>query len=283
MDGVILVNKEENYTSRDVVNIINGIFKTNKTGHTGTLDPMATGVLVICLGKATKLVELLTSNDKEYIAEIIFGIKTDTFDITGNILEEKKVHISKEVVIEKLQSMIGIYDQEVPIYSAIKVKGKKLYEYARLNEKVTVPKKKVEIKNLELLNIEYKNDKTVITIKCSVSKGTYIRSIANDLASELNTIGCMSKLQRIKQGNFKLEDTYTLDQIKNNNYKIINILEILKDYYTVNLDDQTYFRVKNGQTLNNTYKQELVLFVKNEEPIALYKNDNNKLKMYKMF
>src|SRR5574344_962339 len=202
MNGVVVINKEQGYKSRDVVKVVNKKIKTKKIGHTGTLDPMATGVLVICVGTATKLVELLSTNDKEYIAEITFGIKTDIYDITGTVLEESNAHIEENRVIDALNDMIGIYDQEVPIYSAIKVNGKKLYEYARNNEEVVIPKKEVEIKSLKLLKLEYQNHKTIITIKCSVSKGTYIRSIANDLANKLETIGCMSKLQRTKQGDF---------------------------------------------------------------------------------
>ena len=137
MDGILIVNKDFGCTSRDVVNETCKILNTKKIGHTGTLDPIATGVLVLCVGQATKLVEIISFLDKEYIAEVTLGTLTDTLDNTGNILKEEKVKITKEKIIDTLNNMIGVYDQEVPIYSAIKVKGKKLYEYARNNEEIT--------------------------------------------------------------------------------------------------------------------------------------------------
>ena len=134
MNGILLVNKEPGITSRDVVNKVCKIFNTKKVGHTGTLDPLASGVLVLCIGSATKVVEILTSNDKEYEAEMLLGISTDTYDITGKVLKEEEVFVSEEQIKTALNSMIGTYDQEVPIYSAVKINGKKLYDYARNNE-----------------------------------------------------------------------------------------------------------------------------------------------------
>ena len=161
MNGIVLINKEKNCTSRDVVNQVSKILKTKKIGHTGTLDPIATGVIVLCIGKATKLVEVITSYDKEYEAEVILGIKTDTKDITGKILKEEKAIISKENIEECLKKMIGTYNQTVPIYSAVKINGKKLYEYARKNEEIELPKRKVTIKELKLISdITYEKEKT---------------------------------------------------------------------------------------------------------------------------
>lgn len=147
MNGILLINKEKDYTSRDVVNIVSKCLNTKKVGHTGTLDPIATGVLVICVGKATKLVDYLTSTYKEYEAEIILGISTDTYDITGNILKEENVKIEKKEIEKVLNNMIGTYLQEVPIYSAVKIDGKKLYEYARENKEIELPKREVDIKS----------------------------------------------------------------------------------------------------------------------------------------
>ncbi len=146
MNGFLIINKPVGYTSRDVVNIVGKSLKTKKVGHTGTLDPIASGVLVICIGRYTKLVDHLTSLEKEYIAEIKLGVMTDTLDITGNILEEKDFNLTKEQITETLKKFIGKYKMEVPIYSAIKVKGKKLYEYARKNIEVELPVKEVDIK-----------------------------------------------------------------------------------------------------------------------------------------
>lgn len=284
MDGIILVNKEKNYTSRDVVNIISGILKTKKVGHTGTLDPLATGVLVICINKATKLVELLTQDEKEYIAEVTLGTKTDTLDITGQVLEDKTVIKSEEEIKEALNEMIGTYDQEVPIYSAIKVNGRKLYEYAREKEEVILPKKQVTIKKLELIDkVRYDNNKTIFKIKCLVSKGTYIRSLVRDIATKLDTIGVMSSLTRTKQGIFKIEDCYSIEDIKLGNYKITDIKESLNNYYQVEVDDDLYKKVINGQIIPNTYKEEYVLFLKNNQPVCLYKENKDNLKLYKMF
>lgn len=288
MNGVIVVNKPEDFTSRDVVNVLCKKFKTKKIGHTGTLDPLATGVLVLCIGSSTKLVEVLTSNDKEYVAELTLGLLTDTLDITGNVLKEEDAVIPKEKIIDTLNSMIGSYEQEVPIYSAVKVNGKKLYEYARLNETVELPKRMVNIKNIELISdIKYINNKTVFSIKCHVSKGTYIRSLVNDIAKSLGTIGVMSKLNRTRQGIFDISNSYTLEDIENDNYKLLSIKDSLCDIKQVKVSDDLLFKIKNGTRLENIYNSDLILFIdKMDKEIALYKvleEDNKILKLYKMF
>ena len=236
MNGVLVVNKEKDYTSRDIVNIISKTLKTKKVGHTGTLDPLATGVLVVTVGEATKISELLTSSFKEYIADIELGIETDTLDITGNILKEETVFKTKEEIENILSSMIGSYDQEVPIYSAVKINGKKLYEYAREKEEVELPKRKVEIKEIELLDYRQKEDKVFFKMRCLVSKGTYIRSLIRDIAMKLNTIGVMTDLIRTKQGKFNIEDAYTLEQIKQGKFHLIKIEDAL-DIDIVEVDD----------------------------------------------
>jgi len=284
MNGVIIVDKEKDYTSRDIVNVVSKAVGTKKVGHTGTLDPLATGVLAICVGSGTKLVEILTCNDKEYIAEIVLGIKTDTGDVTGNILESKDVKIDKETIIKTLESFKKKYDQTVPIYSAVRIDGKKLYEYARENIEIDLPSREVNIKNIELIDdIRYENNKTIFSFVCDVSKGTYIRSLIEDIASSLNTVGSMSNLRRIKQGIFEIEQSNTLDDIKNNNYKIISIEEVLKNYYTVLLDEELEFKVKNGVKIKNIYNQDIVVFKKEEKVLAIYKDDNGILRMWKMF
>ena len=167
MDGILLIDKPKGVTSRDVVNCVVKKLNIKKVGHTGTLDPIATGVLVICVGKATKLVNYLTSTEKEYIATVELGTKTDTLDNTGKIIEEQKATIKKEKILNVLESFKGKYVQEVPIYSAVKVNGKKLYEYARNGEKVELPKREVEVKNIELIgDSSYINNKTIFKFKC---------------------------------------------------------------------------------------------------------------------
>lgn len=284
MNGVLVVNKEKDYTSRDIVNIISKALKTKKVGHTGTLDPLATGVLVVTVGEATKISELLTSSSKEYIADIELGIETDTLDITGNLLKEETVFKTKEEIENILSSMIGSYDQEVPIYSAVKINGKKLYEYAREKEEVELPKRKVEVKEIELLNYRQKEDKVFFKMRCLVSKGTYIRSLVRDIATKLNTIGVMTDLIRTKQGKFNIEDAYTLEQIKQGKSHLIKIEDAL-DIDIVEVDDYLKEKIQNGSILENRYPKDTVLFKQNTA-LAIYKKyekDPTKVKPWKMF
>ncbi len=281
-NGILIINKEKGMTSRDVVNILTKTFNTKKIGHTGTLDPIAEGVLVICIGKCTKLCELLTSKYKEYIATIKLGISTDTLDVTGNVLKEAKYEVTEKQIKEVLNSFLGKSIQEVPIYSAVKVKGKKLYEYARAKEEVTLPKREIEIKSIELLS--YKDDE--ITFKTTVSKGTYIRSLINDICLKLNTLGTMSSLIRTKQGEFTLEDSYTLDDIKNNNYKILSIEEVLSNLETINIDKTLYNKIKDGAIIDKVFKSNIACLKYQDKIIALYQTyskDNSKAKPYIMF
>ncbi len=264
---VIVINKEKNYTSRDVVNVLNKELQTKKIGHTGTLDPIATGVLVVCVGKYTKLGNYLTCLDKEYIATMRLGVKTDTGDSTGNILEQKEINISQKEVEEVLKSFIKTYEQTVPIYSAVSINGKRLYEYARNNETVKLPKRLVTIYNIQLISY----DNTFITFKTKVSKGTYIRSLINDIAESLNTYGTMTDLQRISQGKFTIDKSYTLDDIKNNNYQVLTI----KDLFDVDIieikDNETLLnKINNGNIINYDSLKQYVLFTYNNEEKALY-------------
>ena len=282
MDGIVIIDKESGYTSRDVVNIVGKIFKTKKVGHTGTLDPLATGVLVICVNKATKLVELLTSLDKEYIADFTMGIDTDTLDSDGNILSEEDNHYTKEEIEFALKEMVKTYKQEVPKYSAVKVNGRKLYEYARNNEEVALPKHEVTIYSLELLDINYQNNKTNIKVKAHVSKGTYIRSLGKDIASILNTTAIMTSLRRTKQGNFNIEEAIKIDNLKEDN--LITLDKVLSNYECRELDDNTYKYVINGRPIENKEQKEYLLYTKEGTVLALYKDDTKGyLKPFKMF
>lgn len=280
MNGLIVINKPQNLTSRDVVNILNKKLNTKKIGHTGTLDPLATGVLVCLVGKYTKLVNLITAYDKEYIAQIKLGIKTDTLDITGNIIEENNnINITKEQILEVFKNFPKTYDQEVPIYSAKKVGGKKLYEYARSNIHITLPKTTVNIYSLELL--DYTNN--IITFKTTVSKGTYIRSLIKDICLKLNTIGTMNSLIRTKQGNFSITNSYTLEDINNNNYHLLNIKEFL-NYPVIELPNLILNKVLNGNSIPNTYNiKDYVIFTYQNKEIAIYKLNKKDLKPYIMF
>lgn len=277
MDSVIVVNKEINRTSRDIVNDLNKILGTKRIGHTGTLDPIATGVLVICVGKYTKLVNLLTVLDKEYIAIIKLGIKTDTLDITGKVIEERDFNVDKEQVINTLNSFLGRSVQEVPAYSAVKINGKKLYEYARNGEEIELPKRTITINSIELL--EFKDD--LITFKVNVSKGTYIRSLISDICTKLNTVGTMASLKRTKQGKFNIENSYTIEDIKNDNYKSLNIKELL-DYKVIELNDEEYFRVKNGNFINLNLEDQYVILTYQGLDIAIYEIKDKLAKAFVM-
>ena len=278
MDALLIVNKPKGLTSRDVVNELNHIFSTKKIGHTGTLDPNATGVLVCLIGKYTKLVNLITSYDKEYIAEIKLGVKTDTDDITGNIIAKENTTLTLDKIEEVFSCFPTSYDQQVPIYSAVKINGKKLYEYARENIDITLPKRRVNIYSLELLSFQ----DNIITFKTKVSKGTYIRSLINDICTNLNTIGTMNNLVRTKQGNFDIKNSYTLEDIKNNNYKFLTLKEFL-DYPIIKLDDTLIKKVSNGAIIPNTFNiQDKVILTYQNKDIAIYEVKDKDLKPYIM-
>ena len=273
-NGLLVINKEKGYTSRDVVNIIGKFFGTKKVGHTGTLDPLATGVLVLCLNRYTKLNEILTSDEKEYIAEVTLGIRTDTLDIDGNILEKKECYVDKNDLEKVLKKFKKSYDQEVPIYSALKVNGKKLYEYARNNEKVVLPKKNVTIKKIELLSFE----KNKFTFKCLVSKGTYIRSLIRDVLNDLNVIGTMSNLIRIKQGVFDIKDAYSLEDVKNGNYELLKISDVL-DISKIKVDNILKFKILSGVRLKGNYPNRILFLDEDGRELAIYKKDKDDYKV----
>ena len=273
-NGILVINKDKGYTSRDVVNVISKLFGTKKVGHNGTLDPLATGVLVICLNRYTKLNELLASNEKEYIAEVTLGIKTDTLDIEGNVLEEKETVVNKEDLEKTLKKYETTYEQEVPIYSAVKVNGKKLYEYARSGEKVILPKKKVTIKKIELL--KFKDNK--FTFKCLVSKGTYIRSLIRDILDDLGVIGTMSNLTRTKQGVFDIENSYSLEDVRNGNYKLLLVKDIL-DIDKITVSDELKFKILNGNKVKGNYSNKVLFLDEDGGELAIYKKDNDDYKV----
>lgn len=273
-NGILVIKKDKGYTSRDVVNIISKEFGTKKVGHNGTLDPLATGVLVICLNRYTKLNELLSSNVKEYIAEVTLGIKTDTLDIEGTLLEEKETFVNKEDLKKTLKKYETTYEQEVPIYSAVKVNGKKLYEYARSGEKVILPKKKVTIKKIELLDF----NENKFTFKCLVSKGTYIRSLIRDILNDLGVIGTMSNLTRTKQGIFDIENSYSLEDVRKGNYKLLLVKDVL-NIDKVTVSDKLKFKVLNGNKVKGNYSDKVLFLDEDGKELAIYKKDNDDYKV----
>lgn len=285
MNGILLVNKELGYTSRNIVNEICKCLNNKKVGHCGTLDPMASGVLVICVGKALKICELLTNHDKEYIAGITLGIETDTLDMDGSILNEKDVNLDNQKIEEVIDSFIGRYVQEVPKYSSVKVNGKKLYEYARANIDVPLPKREVEIYDIDIIdNIIHKDGKINFKIKCHVSKGTYIRSLVRDIGARLGVPAVMNSLIRTKQGNFDIKDCYTLDDIKSGKYSLISITDVFPSIPIIKVNDDMAFKIKNGVILDKFFDDTMAFITdRDNNLLALYKLEDNKCRAYKMF
>lgn len=275
MNGVLLVNKQKHVTSRDVVNELTHIFNTKKIGHTGTLDPIASGVLVCTIGKYTKLNDVLTSKYKEYIATMELGYLTDTLDNTGTVLSKSDNIPNEDRIKEVIYSYKKKYMQEVPIYSSVKVNGRKLYEYARNNETVELPIKEVDIKEIEILSI---NDKEIV-FKTLVSKGTYIRSLIRDIGETLGCHASMTDLIRTKQGKFYIEDTYTIDEIKDGNYKILDIEDVL-DLDIVDTSDNLYKLISNGVKIDYNSNKDFILFRYKGEDISLYQKECDKYSMF---
>ena len=259
MDGIIVINKEKGYTSHDVVAKLKKKLNISKVGHTGTLDPNATGVLPILIGKGTKFSKYLINHDKIYEAQIELGKKTDTADIEGKIIEEKNVDTEyiKQNLTNVLEGFIGKQEQIPPMYSAIKKNGKKLYEYARKGEKVEVEPRKIEIYKIKLIEDKENNIKCIV----SCSKGTYIRSLCEDIAEKLNTVGYMKNLKRLQVGEFNIDCAIKIDEVNIENYdKYLYTLEdILKESPKLNLSSKKLNLFLNGvqltvQNENGLYK-----------------------------
>ncbi|MFR5892564.1 MAG: tRNA pseudouridine(55) synthase TruB [Bacilli bacterium] len=231
MNGIIVINKEKGMTSHDVVNQVRKIFKTKKVGHLGTLDPNATGVLAICINDATKLVQFLLEHNKTYIARVCLGKKTDTYDLDGTIISSVKVEkIDVTKLDDIIKNFIGKQLQVPPIYSSIKVNGKKLYEYARNNEKVNILPREIEVYKIKRISeLVYENECCFFDLYLEVSKGTYIRSLCLDIGAKMNIPSSMAELCRIKLGNFDIKDSYTLKDISEGNYRLITMTESLND------------------------------------------------------
>ncbi len=283
MDGILVINKSKGLTSNDIVKKVKKILNT-KVGHTGTLDPNATGVLPLLLGNATKISKYLINHDKEYEAVIKLGAKTTTADVEGEIIEEKEVNkekLKKENIEEVLKSFIGKQQQIPPIYSAIKVNGKKLYEYARQGKEVEIKARNIEIYDLKLLKIDSKNDELTINVKCS--KGTYIRSLCEDIAVKLETLGYMKELNRIQVGEFNIKDSVTIEEFKanieNKDYSnIIGIEEIFKEIPEITIKQREYEKYLNGVKIDTDNMDGIYRIYLDNEFSGLGIVENKKLK-----
>lgn len=274
MDGIIIINKPQNCTSHDIVYKVKKILN-KKVGHTGTLDPMATGVLPLLIGKGTLCSKYLIEHDKIYKVTLQLGKKTDTADEEGNIIEERKVKkdiLKKENVLKAIKQCEGEQIQTPPIYSAIKVKGKKLYEYARQGKEVEIPKRKINIYKIELLNISEENSQIEFSVHCS--KGTYIRSLCEDLAEKLGNIGYMAKLQRTRVGQFDIKNSITIEELEKNyqnnkkqkNVENIEFIENIEKQEILNQTQEIPYIIpiekifeKNEQVELSEYKLKLFL------------------------
>lgn len=279
--GFLNIYKPVGMTSHDVVSVLRRVTKIKQIGHTGTLDPFAEGVLPICIGKATRLIEYL-QDDKEYLATVQFGAATNTFDLDGEKVFTSDKKVSRDDIKEGLKSFEGEILQLPPIFSAIKVKGKKLYEYARKGEEVEIQPRKVVIENIELKNFDEELQQAQILLKCS--KGTYIRSIANDLGKNLGCGGYLIKLIRTQAGKFRVENSVQLDGIDVES-NLINPLDIL-NLPKIAVDNDDLGRIKNGMPIYKTCDKigNFVSLIYNDVEIcAVGIADGEKIKLKKVF
>ena len=287
MEGIIVVNKPKGITSFDVIRKLKKILKTKKIGHTGTLDPLATGVMLMCVGKATKLASDLEAKDKVYIADFDIGYATDTYDIEGKKIAENIIEVSKENLEQSLKKFIGNIKQVPPMYSAIKIDGNKLYHLARKGIEVERPERDVTIEYINLL--DFKDNKAKIETK--VSKGCYIRSLIFDIGQDLGTYATMTVLQRKQVGDYSLENSYSLEQIEemvlNNDFKFLKTVEEIFSYDKYSLQTEKELTLyKNGNTVKikeNLENKKYRIYFQNEFIGLANVENNNLLKGYKYY
>lgn len=269
MDGILLLNKEIGMTSFQAINKAKRLINASKVGHSGTLDPFASGLLVVTVNKATKVNQFIEAQEKEYIATLKLGIKTSTLDLEGEVISTKDVPLlSKELIEFTLNKFKGKIKQIPPMYSALKVDGVRLYDLARQGKEVERKEREIEIYDIELLN--FTSDTIEFKVRCS--KGTYIRTLGESISEELNTYGHLIKLTRTKVGNFNLDNAYTLNNL--DNVKLYPIKDALKDFPKIMLKDEDILKVKNGIKFKfNRTEDELLIIDKEENPIAVYEKD----------
>ena len=287
MEGIIVVNKPKGITSFDVIRKLKKILKTKKIGHTGTLDPLATGLMLICVGKATKLASDLEAKDKVYIADFDIGYATDTYDIEGKKIAENIVEVSKENLEQSIKKFVGNIKQVPPMYSAIKIDGNKLYHLARKGIEVERPERDVTIEYINLL--DFKDNKAKIETK--VSKGCYIRSLIFDIGQDLGTYATMTVLQRKQVGDYSLENSYCLEQIEemvlNNDFKFLKTVEEIFSYDKYSLQTEKELTLyKNGNTVKikkNIENKKYRIYFQDEFIGLANVENNNLLKGYKYY
>ena len=275
IDGIINVYKEKGFTSHDVVAKLRGILKQKKIGHTGTLDPDAVGVLPVCLGKGTKLCDMLTDRNKTYEVIMRLGITTDTEDMTGTILTEEEVLCTEQQVEEAIQQFVGNIEQIPPMYSALKVNGKKLYELAREGKTIERKARPITIFAIRILEMNL----PFVRMEVSCSKGTYIRSLCRDIGETLSCGGCMAKLTRTKVGQFRIDDSITLDTIQTlvqegelEKY-LVGIEEVLQEYPAVSMREEHDKLVHNGNPFTIAHLQQKNQVIELERPLRVYDSE----------
>ena len=283
MDCVINVFKEKGYTSQDVVSICKGILKTKKIGHAGTLDPDATGVLLLGVGKGTKITEYLMEYGKTYIFEMVFGISTDTLDLSGNVTGFSDKTYDKEKLKQILDDLNGkTIEQVPPMYSAVKVNGKKLYEYARENKEIKRKSRKITIYNIEPLHLL--ENSCIIKVRCS--KGTYIRVLIEDIAKKLDRLAYMKSLIRVNSGGFDIKDSVKIESLRKCNIEDVSfsVYESLTEMKSIELDDNLYKKITNGVKININHETiDNIKVVCNNKFIGIGSIEDNILKMNKVF
>ena len=287
MEGIIVVNKPKGITSFDVIRKLKKILKTKKIGHTGTLDPLATGIMLVCVGRATKLASDLEAKDKIYIADFDIGYATDTYDIEGKKIAENIIEVSKENLKQSIKKFIGNIKQVPPMYSAIKIDGNKLYHLARKGIEVERPKRDVTIEYINLL--DFKDNK--VKIETKVSKGCYIRSLIYDIGQDLGTYATMTALQRKQVGDYSLENSYSLEQIEkmifNNDFNFLKTIEEIFSYDKYSLQTEKELTLyKNGNTVKikeNLENKRYRIYFQNEFVGLANIENNNLLKGYKYY
>ena len=282
-NGILNIDKPQGITSHDVVDIVRKIFPNTKVGHTGTLDPIATGVLPICIGKATKLSDELLSENKVYKVKMLLGVETDTYDITGKIVFANTLNEDEIYIKERIKRFIGKSSQIPPIYSAIKIKGKKAYEYARNGENVSLKPREIEIFNIDDIDVNLRKRQVSFVVSCT--KGTYIRSLVHDIGIKLGCGATMIELKRLKTGDFDINDSIDLYEFLNLEYldmldKIISIEDLYKDSKKVNLKDKDYHKFLNGIAIKTDVPNGIVRVYENLRYKGLGKVNDNLLKRF---
>ena len=296
MDGIINVYKEKGFTSHDVVAKLRGILHIKKIGHTGTLDPDAVGVLPVCIGKGTKLCDMITDTDKTYEAVMLLGISTDTQDISGNVLLKKDVAVDEKTLIETIDSFVGEYKQIPPMYSAIKVNGRKLYQLAREGIEIERRPRDVYIRSIHINDMNLQDDEPSVTMTVSCSKGTYIRTLCHDIGEKLGCGACMKSLSRTRVGRFYIDDSYTINQIAALNLKgelssIVTPVDSMFDYpeirikreYDKLLYNGNQLPLSAGKALDGNTDDKVRIYNESGEFIGIYSMDDSGYKPVKIF